>query len=82
MGIEQKVKPYLEEMAIGSGLLVAMQSVLYSSHRQLDPSTMRKFGLTTGPQSVDELRRSANRRQGPGTAGCCRHAQADSATKL
>jgi len=55
LGMEQKVKAYLEEMAIEPGLFPAMQSVLYSSHRQLDPDMMQKFGLTTGPQSVDVL---------------------------
>ena len=53
--MEQQVKAYLEEMAIGSGLFPAMQSVLYSSPRRLDPARIQKFGLTTGPQSVDVL---------------------------
>ncbi|MDX8541917.1 hypothetical protein RFM23_30405 [Mesorhizobium abyssinicae] len=55
LGMEKEVKTYLEDMAIGSGLFAAMQSVLYSSHRQLEPDMMLKLGLTTGPQSVDAL---------------------------
>lgn len=55
LGMEQKVKTYLEDMAIGPGLFVAMQSVLYSSHRQLEPGMMLKVGLTTGRQTVDDL---------------------------
>ena len=53
LGMEQKVKTYLEEMAVGPGLFVAMQSG--SSHRQLEPRKMQEVGLTTGRQSVDEL---------------------------
>jgi hypothetical protein len=55
MGLEQKVKAYLEDMAIGPGLYVAMQSVLYSSHRQLEPGVMLRVGLVTGMGTVDEL---------------------------
>ncbi|WP_245455667.1 MULTISPECIES: hypothetical protein [unclassified Mesorhizobium] len=55
LGMEKQVRTYLEDMAIGSDLFAAMQSVLYSSHRQLEPEMMLKVGLTTGPQSVDAL---------------------------
>ncbi|MEP6566554.1 MAG: hypothetical protein ABJB10_15575 [Mesorhizobium sp.] len=55
LGLEQKVRTYLEDMAVGPGLFVAMQSVLYSSHRQLEPDMMLKVGLTTGRQTVDDL---------------------------
>ena len=50
-----KVKAYLDEMAIDADLFPAMQSVLYATHRELSQGEMQKFGLTTGPQSVDEL---------------------------
>ncbi|TPN74929.1 hypothetical protein FJ987_27525 [Mesorhizobium sp. CU2] len=55
MGMEEKVRAYLDEMAIGSGFFVAMQSAEYAKHRELSRDELRKFGLTTGPQSVDEL---------------------------
>ncbi|WP_149805239.1 hypothetical protein [Mesorhizobium sp. NFR06] len=50
-----KIKAYLDEMAIGPGLFPAMQSVLDASHGELSVSQMQTFGLTTGPQSVDAL---------------------------
>ncbi|MCF6120698.1 hypothetical protein L2449_28140 [Mesorhizobium muleiense] len=55
MGLEQRVKTYLREMAVGSGLLVAMRSVPASRHRQLEPEMMLKVGLTTGLGSADEF---------------------------
>ncbi|TIP69712.1 MAG: hypothetical protein E5X53_31090 [Mesorhizobium sp.] len=55
MGLEQRVKTYLKDMAVGPGLLVAMQSVPASRHRQLEPDMMLKVGLTTGLESVDEF---------------------------
>jgi len=55
LGMGDKVKAYLDEMAIGPGLFPVMQSVLYASHRELSPSEMQTFGLTTGPQSADAL---------------------------
>ncbi|RRH88833.1 hypothetical protein EH240_34720 [Mesorhizobium tamadayense] len=55
MGMEDKVRAYLEEMAIGSGLFVAMQSAQYAKHRQLSRDELAEFGLTTGRQSVDAL---------------------------
>ncbi|MER8370768.1 hypothetical protein [Mesorhizobium sp. M0306] len=53
VGQEQKVKAYLEDMAIGPGLFTAIQ--LYSVERQLELDRMLKYGLTTGHQSADEL---------------------------
>ncbi|MER8485766.1 hypothetical protein [Mesorhizobium sp. M1322] len=53
--MEQRVKTYLKDMAVGSGLLVAMRSVPASRHRQLEPDMMLKIGLTTGFESVDEF---------------------------
>ncbi|MER9670799.1 hypothetical protein [Mesorhizobium sp. M0203] len=53
IGQEQKVKVYLEDMAIGPGLFTAIQ--LYSVERQLELDRMLKYGLTTGHQSADEL---------------------------
>ncbi|UVK45176.1 hypothetical protein BPNPMPFG_000684 [Mesorhizobium sp. AR07] len=50
---EQAVKTYLEEMAVGPDLFAAIE--LHSSQPQLDPKVMLKVGLTTGPQSADEL---------------------------
>lgn len=55
MGLEQRVKTYLRDMAVGSGLLVAMRSVPASRHRQLEPEMMLKVGLTTGLGSADEF---------------------------
>lgn len=55
MGLEQRVKTYLKEMAVGPGLLVAMRSVPASRHRQLEPDMMLKVGLTTGLESADEF---------------------------
>lgn len=55
IGLEQRVKTYLRDMAVGSGLLVAMRSVPASRHRQLEPEMMLKIGLTTGLGSADEF---------------------------
>jgi hypothetical protein len=55
MGMEGKVRAYLDEMAIGSGFFAAMQSALYARHRELSKDELHEFGLTTGPQSVDAL---------------------------
>ncbi|MER9971695.1 hypothetical protein [Mesorhizobium sp. M0060] len=55
IGLEQGVKTYLKDMAVGPGLFAAMKSVQSSRHRQLEPDMMLKFGLTTGPGSADEL---------------------------
>ncbi|TIO04445.1 hypothetical protein [Mesorhizobium sp.] len=55
MGLEQRVKSYLRDMAVGPGLLAAMRSVPDSRHRQLEPAMMLKVGLTTGLESVDEF---------------------------
>ncbi|WP_245316074.1 hypothetical protein [Mesorhizobium wenxiniae] len=55
MGLGQRVKTYLKEMAVGPGLLVAMRSVPASRHRQLEPDMMLKVGLTTGLESADEF---------------------------
>ncbi|WP_352966129.1 hypothetical protein [Mesorhizobium sp. M1312] len=53
MGQKLAVKAYLNEMAIGPGLFTAIEK--HSDVHQLEPDMMLKFGLTTGPQSVDEL---------------------------
>lgn len=55
MGLEQRVKTYLKDMAVGPGLLVAMRSVPASRHRRLEPDMMLKVGLTTGLESADEF---------------------------
>ena len=55
MGMEEKVRAYLDEMAIGSGFFVAMQSAQYAKHRELSRDELKSFGLTTGAQSVDAL---------------------------
>ncbi|TGU59046.1 hypothetical protein EN790_33665 [Mesorhizobium sp. M2D.F.Ca.ET.147.01.1.1] len=55
MGMEEKVRAYLEEMAIGPGLFAAMQSAQYAKHKELSQDELAKFGLTTGRQSVDAL---------------------------
>lgn len=55
MGMEEKVRAYLEEMGIGPGLFAAMQSAQYAKHKELSQDELAKFGLTTGRQSVDAL---------------------------
>lgn len=55
MGLEQRVKTYLRDMAVGPGLLAAMRSVQASRHRQLEPERMLQIGLTTGLGSADEF---------------------------
>ncbi|WP_292601154.1 hypothetical protein [Mesorhizobium sp.] len=55
MGLEQRVKTYLRDMAVGPGLLAAMRSVPASRHRQLEPERMLQIGLTTGLGSADEF---------------------------
>ena len=86
LGLERKVKGYLEEMSIGSGLFSTMQSVLYSSHRQLEPDMMLKVGLTTGPQSVDALTGATICKASPKPDNCrmvpAPNAQADAPARL
>ncbi|WP_245451780.1 hypothetical protein [Mesorhizobium waimense] len=86
LGLEQKVKGYLEDMAIGSGLFSTMQSVLHSSHRQLEPEMMLKVGLTTEPQSVDALTGATVCKSSPKPDNCrmvpSPNAQADAPTRL
>ncbi|TIP23678.1 MAG: hypothetical protein E5X67_32250 [Mesorhizobium sp.] len=53
MGQNQLIKAYLDEMAINPDLFMALQRI--PVEHQLEPDTMLKLGLTTGPQSVDEL---------------------------
>lgn len=55
MGMEERIRAYLDEMAISPSLFVAMQSAQYASHRELSRDELQKFGLTTGPQSADAL---------------------------
>ncbi|WP_442920281.1 hypothetical protein [Mesorhizobium sp. WSM4935] len=55
MAMEDKVRAYLDEMGVGSGFFVAMQSAEYAKHRELSRDELKTFGLTTGPQSVDAL---------------------------
>ncbi|SIT57832.1 conserved exported hypothetical protein [Mesorhizobium prunaredense] len=55
MGLDQRVKTYLRDMAVGPGLLGAMRSVPASRHRQLEPEMMLQVGLTTGLGSADEF---------------------------
>ncbi|WP_425294146.1 hypothetical protein [Mesorhizobium delmotii] len=53
MGQNQMIKAYLDEMAINPDLFMALQRI--PVEHQLEPDMMLKLGLTTGPQSVDEL---------------------------
>ena len=55
MAFEQKVGNYLDDMNIGRGFFLSMRSALSVDYLQLDPDTMLKVGLTTGPQSADAL---------------------------
>ncbi|TPL62820.1 hypothetical protein [Mesorhizobium sp. B2-3-15] len=53
MGQKLVVKAYLDEMAISPALFATIER--RPTERELDPDTMLKLGLTTGPQSVDAL---------------------------
>ncbi|MBZ9993478.1 hypothetical protein [Mesorhizobium sp. BH1-1-4] len=84
MGQKPVVKAYLEEMAIGPALFAAIER--RSAEGQLDPDTMLKAGLTTGPQSVDALTGSTVCKA-VAKPGNCRglpaaNAQADAPAKL
>jgi len=63
-----QVKTYLEEMAVGPDLFAAIK--LHSSQRQLDPRKMLKVGLTTGPQSADELTGASICKSAPKPGNC------------
>jgi hypothetical protein len=84
VGLGDKVKAYLEEMAIGPGLFAAMQ--LSSSKRQLYQQAILKFGLATGPQSADELTGATICRSDPRPDNCrlmpSANAEADMPAKL
>lgn len=66
--LDQQVKTYLEEMAVGPDLFAAIK--LHSSQRQLDPRKMLKVGLTTGPQSADELTGASICKSAPKPGNC------------
>jgi hypothetical protein len=68
MGQKQIVKAYLEEMAINPGLFAAIEQS--SVERQLEPDTMLKVGLTTGPESVDALTGAAICKSSPKPDNC------------
>ncbi|MDX8529893.1 hypothetical protein RFM41_11110 [Mesorhizobium sp. VK25A] len=70
MGMEDKVRAYLDEMTIGSGFFVAMQSAEYAKHRELSREELKTFGLTTGPQSVDALTGATICRSAPRPDNC------------
>ena len=70
LGMGDKVKAYLDEMAIGPAFFPVMQSVLYDSHRELSQGEMQSFGLTTGPQSVDALTGATICRSAPRPDNC------------
>lgn len=84
MGQKQVVKAYLEEMAIGPGLFTAIER--RAVERQLEPDMMRKFGLTTGPQSVDALTGATICKASPKPDNCrmvpSPNAQADAPARL
>lgn len=86
MGMEDKVRAYLEEMAIGSGLFVAMQSAQYAKHRELSQDELAEFGLTTGRQSVDALTGATICKSSPKPDNCrvlpSANAQAEAPAKL
>ncbi|MFD1983297.1 hypothetical protein ACFSOZ_11525 [Mesorhizobium newzealandense] len=66
--LDRKVKSYLEEMAVGPGLFAAIKP--HSSQRRLDPRMMLKVGLTTGPQSADELTGASICKSAPKPGNC------------
>ena len=84
VGPGDKVKAYLDEMAIGPGLFAAIQ--LSSSSRQLYQQAILKFGLATGPQSADELTGATICRSAPRPDNCrvmpSANAEADMPAKL
>lgn len=86
MGMEEKVRAYLDEMAVGSGLFAAMQSAQYASHRELSQDELQKFGLTTGRQSVDALTGATICRSSPKPDNCrvlpSANAEAEAPAKL
>jgi hypothetical protein len=86
MGMEEKVRAYLDEMAIGSGLFVAMQSAKYARHRELSQDELHAFGLTTGPQSVDALTGATICKSSPKPDNCralpATNAEAEAPAKL
>ena len=66
--LAQDVKTYFEEMAVGADLFAAIK--LHSSQEQLDPKMMLKVGLTTGPQSADELTGASICKSAPKPGNC------------
>ncbi len=84
VGLGEKVKAYLEEMAIGPGLFAAMQ--LSPSNRQLYQQAILKFGLATGRQSADEMTGATICRSVPRPDNCrvmpSANAEADMPAKL
>ncbi|TIO51136.1 MAG: hypothetical protein E5Y00_29100 [Mesorhizobium sp.] len=86
MGMEDKVRSYLEEMAIGSGLFVAMQSAQSAKHRELSQHELAGFGLTTSRQSVDALTGATICKSSPKPDNCrvlpSANAEAESPAKL
>ncbi|WP_192257288.1 COG3904 family protein [Mesorhizobium silamurunense] len=86
MGMEDKVRAYLEEMAIGAGLFVAMQSAQFAKHRELSQDELAEFGLTTGRQSVDALTGATICKLSPKPGNCrvlpSANAEAESPAKL
>ncbi|WP_415927089.1 hypothetical protein [Mesorhizobium argentiipisi] len=81
MGMEDKVRAYLDEMAVGSGFFVAMQSAEYAKHRELSRDELKTFGLTTGPQSVDALTGATICRSAPRPDNCRVRPAADAEAK-
>ncbi|OHV88385.1 hypothetical protein [Mesorhizobium sp. ORS 3428] len=86
LGMADKVKAYLDEMAVGPALFPAMQSVLYASHRELSQDEMEKFGLTTGRQSADALTGATVCKSSPRPDNCrvlpAANAEAETPAKL
>ncbi|RWL73942.1 MAG: hypothetical protein EOR67_31740 [Mesorhizobium sp.] len=86
IGMEEKVRAYLDEMAIGSGFFVAMQSAQYAKHSELSQGELREFGFTTGPQSVDALTGATICKSSPKPDNCrvlpAANAEAEAPAKL
>ncbi|MER9801786.1 hypothetical protein NKJ36_32825 [Mesorhizobium sp. M0142] len=84
MGQAQLIKAYLDEMAINRDLFMTLQRI--SVERQLEPDVMLRAGLTTGPQSVDELTGATLCRSVPKPDNCrvvlSPNAQAEAPAKL
>lgn len=84
LAFAERTRSYLAEMSVGQDLIPPMPSdrshFFFKLNRlQLEPDAMRKFGLTTGPQSVEELTGASICRSLPKPDNCRAPSAADAA---